>query len=232
MSKKSLFKSLIPSLVAVSFAGWGSVALAKDPIQSGDIIGDPCGGGEGALIAAFNLPDLTGNGIVQLPDGSMPGAIEMSGDEPPFKWINTMPPGGINHDTVIIDSIEIFGVVGDGAADTVVDQLEPGVEGILPETDGFTALYQVYFCGKALLVEMSDATVELASGKATFMVDPVSEIKGNAMEYQVVCTAESDVIRADGRTNYEVDLRYDEVKCSVQEKETNGKINSYEADVK
>jgi hypothetical protein len=233
MSKKSLFKSLIPGLVAVSFAGWGSIALAADPIVSGDILGEPCV--DSVLIAAFNLPELTGGGIVKLPDGMLPGAIEMSGDESPFKWENVMAPGGSTHNKAIVKSIEIFGVVGDGDAATVEDQSfsEPyPVDGTLPQTEGFTALYQVYFCGTDLLVEMSDASVKLANGEATFSVDPVSEMKEKAVSYKAVCTAESNPINADGRTNYEVNVYENGIECHIEELDQNGKTFDHEAEVK
>jgi hypothetical protein len=232
MSKKSLFKSLIPSLVAVSFAGWGSVALAADPIASGDVLGEGiCGGNPGKLIAGFNFPGITGdlNTIVKLVSGQKPEAVEVDGNAnpiPPYPWIlNEI------HDEIVIHSIELLAVVNDGA-ELIVDQTfdEPPENGDLPKTDiDPSSILQVYFCGDVLLVEMSDATVKLANGKATFSVDPVSEMKEKAASYKAVCVAESDSISADGRTNYDVDLNYDEVKCHIEEMGQNGKTFDHEA---
>jgi hypothetical protein len=231
MSKKSLFKRLIPGLVAVSFAGWGSMALADSPV-SGDVFDDnACSGGQ--LIAGFNFPGVTGGPIVKLLSGAAPGAIEIDDDGdppvPPYPWV--LIDNG--HDEITIDRIELLVSTNDGN-ELIIDQefSDPPENGDLPKTDVDPALIlQVYFCGKALLVEMSDATVELASGKATFSVDPVSEMKEKAASYKAVCVAESHPTVANGRVDYELNVFDNGIKCHIEEMGHNGKTFDHEAAV-
>lgn len=232
MSKKSLFKSLIPSLIAVSFASWGNVALAADDFQSGDVLGEGvCGGDEGKLIAGFNFPGLTGDlGLItKMTSGQRPEVVDVGGNGSPYPW-KLVPP----YHGVTIHSIELLVLSNDGT-ELIEDQtfIEPyPTSGDVPKTDIDPSLIlQVYFCGEDLLVEMSDASVKLANGNTTFSVDPVSEMKEKAVSYKAVCTAESNPISADGRTNYEVNVYENGIKCHIEELDQNGKTFDHEAAV-